>query len=220
NQWLEFTGPDTARFHYYHQTVFGTGGPIGSPTAPVMAAAGQGVDDLVKIDGKWYIKYRNVAPSREEEQDTPLSPPGERHESLPTLPASQRREGIAGSRPPLPQPSLLKGEGFQPTVALTILPGSRGGSPLGSASTYSMPLITSPQTVYCRSRKRASSKQMKNWLLALSGTCVRAIEQVPRTCGASLNSALRSGLSEPPIPVPVGSPPWAIKSGITRWNTT
>jgi hypothetical protein len=67
NQWLEFTGPDTARFHYYHQTVFGTGGRIGSPTAPVMAAAGQGVDDLVKIDGKWYIKYRNVAPSREEE---------------------------------------------------------------------------------------------------------------------------------------------------------
>ena len=67
NQWLEFTGPDTARYHYYHQTVFGTGGRIGSPTAPVMAAAGQGVDDLVKIDGKWYIKYRNVAPTREQE---------------------------------------------------------------------------------------------------------------------------------------------------------
>jgi predicted SnoaL-like aldol condensation-catalyzing enzyme len=67
NQWLEFTGPTTARYHYYHQTVFGTGGRIGSPTAPVMAAAGQGVDDLVKIDGKWYIKYRNVAPTREQE---------------------------------------------------------------------------------------------------------------------------------------------------------
>ncbi len=67
NQWLEFTGPDTARFHYYHQTVFGTGGRIGSPTAPIMAAAGQGVDDLVKVDGKWYIKYRNVAPTREQE---------------------------------------------------------------------------------------------------------------------------------------------------------
>jgi len=67
NQWLEFTGPETARYHYYHQTVFGTGGRIGSPTAPVMAAAGQGVDDLVKIDGKWYIKYRNVAPTREQE---------------------------------------------------------------------------------------------------------------------------------------------------------
>jgi uncharacterized protein (TIGR02246 family) len=67
NQWLEFTGPDTARFHYYHQTVFGTGGALNSPTAPRMAAAGQGVDDLVKIDGKWYIKYRNVAPTREQE---------------------------------------------------------------------------------------------------------------------------------------------------------
>ena len=67
NPWLEFTGPDTARFHYYHQTVFGTGGALNSPTAPRMAAAGQGVDDLVKIDGKWYIKYRNVAPTREQE---------------------------------------------------------------------------------------------------------------------------------------------------------
>lgn len=67
NPWLEFTGPTTARFHYYHQTVFGTGGRIGSPTAPVMAAAGQGVDDLVKVGGKWYIQYRNVAPTREQE---------------------------------------------------------------------------------------------------------------------------------------------------------
>jgi predicted SnoaL-like aldol condensation-catalyzing enzyme len=67
NQWLEFTGPTTARYHYYHQTVFGTGGRIGSPTAPVMAAAGQGVDDLVKVDGKWYIQYRNVAPTRAQE---------------------------------------------------------------------------------------------------------------------------------------------------------
>jgi len=67
NQWLEFTGPDTARYHYYHQTVFGTGGRLDSPTAPRIAAAGQGVDDLVKIDGKWYIKFRNVAPTREQE---------------------------------------------------------------------------------------------------------------------------------------------------------
>jgi predicted SnoaL-like aldol condensation-catalyzing enzyme len=67
NQWLEFTGPTTARYRYYHQTVFGTGGALGSPTAPVMAAAGQGVDDLVKVDGKWYIQYRNVAPTREQE---------------------------------------------------------------------------------------------------------------------------------------------------------
>jgi len=61
NQYLEFTGPTTARYHYYHQTVFGTGGRAGSPDAPRVAAAGNGVDDLVKVDGKWLIKYRNVA---------------------------------------------------------------------------------------------------------------------------------------------------------------
>jgi predicted SnoaL-like aldol condensation-catalyzing enzyme len=67
NQFLEFTSPTTAKYHYYHQTVFGTGGALNSPTAPRMAAAGQGVDDLVKVDGKWYIQYRNVAPTREQE---------------------------------------------------------------------------------------------------------------------------------------------------------
>ncbi|GAA0275608.1 hypothetical protein GCM10009127_15290 [Alteraurantiacibacter aestuarii] len=67
NQWLEFTGPNSARYHYYHQTVFGTGGAVGSATAPVVAAAGQGVDDLVKVDGEWLIQMRNVAPTREQE---------------------------------------------------------------------------------------------------------------------------------------------------------
>jgi predicted SnoaL-like aldol condensation-catalyzing enzyme len=67
NQWLEFTGPTTARYHYYHQTVFGTGGALSSPDAPRVAASGHGVDDLVKVDGKWLIRFRNVAPSREQE---------------------------------------------------------------------------------------------------------------------------------------------------------
>jgi predicted SnoaL-like aldol condensation-catalyzing enzyme len=67
NQWLEFTGPTTARYHYYHQTVFGTGGAVGSASAPVVAAAGQGVDDLVKVGGQWLIAMRNVAPTREQE---------------------------------------------------------------------------------------------------------------------------------------------------------
>src|SRR5207237_6145185 len=83
------------------------------------------------------------------------------------------------------------------TVALTILPGSRGGSPTGSASTYSMPLSTSPHTVYWRSRKGESWVTMKNWLLALSGFCARAIEATPRLCEALENSALRLGRSEP-----------------------
>jgi predicted SnoaL-like aldol condensation-catalyzing enzyme len=61
NQFLEFTGPTTAKYHYYHQTVFGTGGALNSPDRPVIAASGNGVDDLVKLDGKWLIAYRNVA---------------------------------------------------------------------------------------------------------------------------------------------------------------
>ena len=53
--------------------------------------------------------------------------------------------------------------------ALTILSGSFTGSPRLILSTFSMPSMTLPQTVYWRSRKRASAKQMKNWLLALFG---------------------------------------------------
>ena len=60
NQYLEFTGPTTARYHYYHQTIFGTGAATSADPARI-AAAGNGVDDLVKVDGKWLIKYRNVA---------------------------------------------------------------------------------------------------------------------------------------------------------------
>ena len=60
NQYLEFTGPTTARYHYYHQTVFGTGGEKSADPARI-AAAGNGVDDLVKVDGQWLIKLRNVA---------------------------------------------------------------------------------------------------------------------------------------------------------------
>ena len=49
---------------------------------------------------------------------------------------------------------------------------------------------------------------------------LRAIDTLPRRWGSRLNSALRSGSSEPPCPVPLGSPVWAMKPGITRWNTT
>ncbi len=50
----------------------------------------------------------------------------------------------------------------QPIVAVVMRSGSRTGSPRLILSTFSMPEITCPQTVYCLSRKRASSKQMKN----------------------------------------------------------
>ena len=44
---------------------------------------------------------------------------------------------------------------------------------------------------------------MKNCELAESGLDERAIETVPRTCGSALNSALRSGYFDPPVPVPL-----------------
>ena len=57
NQYIEFTSPTEARVHYYWQTVFG--GPGVSPT-PRVAAVGNGVDDVVKVDGRWLIRSRNV----------------------------------------------------------------------------------------------------------------------------------------------------------------
>src|SRR4029079_18572311 len=77
------------------------------------------------------------------------------------------------------------------TLSDLILSGFCTGSPRLILSTFSMPSITLPHTVYCLSRKLASSKQMKNWLLALLGFWARAIEHTPRTCGSALNSAGR-----------------------------
>ena len=56
------------------------------------------------------------------------------------------------------------------TFMLTILSGLAGGSPRVILSTFSMPSMTRPQTVYLPSRKSASSKQMKNWLSPQFGT--------------------------------------------------
>src|SRR5258705_4103138 len=102
--------------------------------------------------------------------------------------------------------------------ALTILSGFCTGSPRLILSTFSMPDVTLPQTVYWPLRNDASSKQMKNWLSPESGLLARAIEVVPRTCGSLLNSAL-SFLPEPPVPVPSGHPVSAMKPSITPWNT-
>src|SRR5690348_8758660 len=119
----------------------------------------------------------------------------------------------------LPPDGCELAAGFQLIVAETILSGSLTGSPRLILSTFSMPEITLPHTVYCLSRKRASVKQMKNCELAEAGFCARAMEQVPRTCGSELNSALRFGYFEPPVPVPFGHPVCAMKPSITRWKT-
>lgn len=59
NQTIEFVNEDHARVHYYWQTVF-AGRDLANP--PRLAAAGRGVDDVVRVDGKWLIQSRNVAP--------------------------------------------------------------------------------------------------------------------------------------------------------------
>src|SRR4029077_9586345 len=104
---------------------------------------------------------------------------------------------------------------YAPIVALTILSGSLTGSPRLILSTFSMPSVTLPQTVYWLLRKLASSKQMKNWLSPESGLLARAIDTVPRTWGSRLNSAL-SFFPDPPVPVPCGHPVCAMKPSITR----
>ena len=64
---------------------------------------------------------------------------------------------------------------------------------------------------------------MKNWELALLGLEERAMFSTPRVCFRSFftpfwaNSPLIS-LSEPPVPLPRGSPPWIMKPEMMRWK--
>ena len=64
NQRIEVLGPERARVHYYWQTIFG--GP-GVEPAPRVAAVGNGVDEVVRTDGRWLIASRNVQPTRAQE---------------------------------------------------------------------------------------------------------------------------------------------------------
>ena len=56
--WIEFLGPDHARHHSYWFTVVSGTGPK-SPTRVI--EAGIGVDDVVKVNGHWLIKSRDVS---------------------------------------------------------------------------------------------------------------------------------------------------------------
>lgn len=58
DSFIEFIDADHARHHSYWQTVFGPA-KQGEPVR--IAAAGYGIDDLVRVNGKWLIKLRNVA---------------------------------------------------------------------------------------------------------------------------------------------------------------
>jgi uncharacterized protein (TIGR02246 family) len=59
NHQITFTGANEARYDSYWMTVFGAAGP---DTPVRVAAAGRGVDQLVRVNGEWLIKNRNVAP--------------------------------------------------------------------------------------------------------------------------------------------------------------
>jgi uncharacterized protein (TIGR02246 family) len=59
NHQVTFTGPNEARYDSYWMTVFGANG---QDSPPRVAAAGRGVDQLVRVNGQWLIKNRNVAP--------------------------------------------------------------------------------------------------------------------------------------------------------------
>jgi uncharacterized protein (TIGR02246 family) len=59
NSYLEFLDKDHARLQAYWMTVFASGG---AKLPPRVAAAGREVDDLVRVNGQWLIKLRDVAP--------------------------------------------------------------------------------------------------------------------------------------------------------------
>jgi hypothetical protein len=59
NHTIEFVGANEARYYSYWMTVFGA---VGQEVPTRVAAAGRGVDTLVRVNGEWLIKSRDVAP--------------------------------------------------------------------------------------------------------------------------------------------------------------
>jgi uncharacterized protein (TIGR02246 family) len=59
NHAITFIDRDHARVDAYYLTAFG---PAGQETPLRVAAVGRSVDELVRVNGKWLIKTRNVAP--------------------------------------------------------------------------------------------------------------------------------------------------------------
>lgn len=59
NSYLAFVDKDHARLKAYWMTVFAQAGPNASVR---VAAAGRDVDELVRVNGKWLIKTRDVSP--------------------------------------------------------------------------------------------------------------------------------------------------------------
>jgi hypothetical protein len=58
NHWIEFPDKDHARYHAYYLTVSGA---MGRETPPRIVAAGQSLDTMERVNGKWLLKTRDVA---------------------------------------------------------------------------------------------------------------------------------------------------------------
>jgi uncharacterized protein (TIGR02246 family) len=59
NNYIEFIDKDHAHMEAYWMTVFGA---AGDKTPARVAAAGREVDELVRVNGQWLIKLRDVSP--------------------------------------------------------------------------------------------------------------------------------------------------------------
>ena len=59
NSYIEFIDKDHARLQAYWMTVFGA---VGQNVPARVAAAGREIDELVRLNGHWLIKLRDVAP--------------------------------------------------------------------------------------------------------------------------------------------------------------
>jgi uncharacterized protein (TIGR02246 family) len=60
NHWIEFVDKDHARYHAYYLTVSGA---MGREMPPRIVAAGQSLDTMERIKGKWLLKTRDVSAS-------------------------------------------------------------------------------------------------------------------------------------------------------------
>ena len=58
NHWIEFVDRDHARYHAYYLTISGA---MGQDTPARIVAAGQSLDTMERVSGKWLLKTRDVA---------------------------------------------------------------------------------------------------------------------------------------------------------------
>jgi hypothetical protein len=58
NHWIEFVDKDHARYHAYYLTVSGA---MGQETPAKIVAAGQSLDSMERVSGKWLLKTRDVS---------------------------------------------------------------------------------------------------------------------------------------------------------------